>query len=402
MDVRFWPPLQLLAYARAALGILYTFDSEYITSNSYNMEQVKEKVSAIRVPVSETSFSPIATKPTNFTDHQNYLPLPNKIQNKLVHIVLELMVGIDNWFFTNENSLLIFENNFDLRNVLSWRSTGVIDRIETARGLIRNETLNIIHRCRFACEYYFEEEAQNLWTNISRPDRLKFRRKWRNHKGMRHWLRALKNRSALDWEQITLDARDVEFFKTSEEGIPYFLTRLKDREIRYRCIVFWLDMVTGIISPLDLYFCLHQLSADELNDVFTRLPKDLMHDIFESFLYWPLQNIFLGMVSSLKTHINGEIFLSLICVFLDKLELGWGDYEYEDLLKSFWKALSSQYDSFTEKQNILNKIVNYVLKAPVPFNIGDCHNFISNEREKEINGDKRTFQEIFDPWKVQT
>ncbi|GFT94143.1 hypothetical protein NPIL_227071 [Nephila pilipes] len=96
---------------------------------------------------------------------------------------------------------------------------------------------------------------------------------------MRHWLRALENRSALDWEQITLDARDVKFFKTSEKGIPYFLTRLKDREIRYRCIVFWLDIVTGILSPLDLYFCLHQLNADELIDMFTRLPKDLMHNV---------------------------------------------------------------------------------------------------------------------------
>ncbi|GFU35308.1 hypothetical protein NPIL_288801 [Nephila pilipes] len=84
-------------------------------------------------------------------------------------------------------------------------------------------------------------------------------------------------------------------------------------------------------------------------------------------------------------HINGEIFLSLICVLLDKLKCGWEDYEYEDLLKPFWKELSSQYSSFVEKHGILNKIVKYVLNGPVPFNVRDSQAFISNEYEKEIN-----------------
>ncbi|GFT94139.1 hypothetical protein NPIL_227051 [Nephila pilipes] len=88
MDARFWPPLQLLAYARAALGILYTFDSKSLVSISCDTEQVKEKVSTIRIPVFESRFSPIASEPTNCTDHQNYLPLPAKIQTKLVHITL--------------------------------------------------------------------------------------------------------------------------------------------------------------------------------------------------------------------------------------------------------------------------------------------------------------------------
>ncbi|GFT16858.1 uncharacterized protein NPIL_184921 [Nephila pilipes] len=401
MDVRFWPPLQLLAYARAALGILYTFDSETLVSKCYDMGEVKEKVSTIRIPVFDSSFSNIAYEPTNSTDHQNYHPLPNKMGNKLVHLTFELWLEIGDWYLENEDELLISDTYFDVRNILSWRSTGVIDGIETARGLIRNEALNIMHRFLFACEYYFEEDAQKLWTNMLECDRLEFRMKWQNHEDKRHWLSALENRTALDWEQITLNARDDEFFITNRKGIAYFWTRLQDQEIRYNCIVCCLEIVIRILSPLDLYFFLFQLKADELNDVFTRLPKYLLHNAFESFLYWPLQIIFLDMVNSLKPYINGEIFCSLTCVLLDKLESRWQDYDYVDLLKNFWNLLSSQYGSFVEKQKILDKIVKYVLYCPVAFNIGDCQNFISIVKKEEMDGEERTFLEIFDPWQVQ-
>ncbi|GFT16865.1 uncharacterized protein NPIL_184971 [Nephila pilipes] len=322
MDVCFWANLQLLAYARVAKGILYTFYSDTLAYN-YDVEQVKEKVSTIRISVFQSSFKRNTSEPTKSTNHQNYQPLPTKIETKLVYITFELWLEICNWCLINKDSLLISENNFDIRNILSWRSTGVIDRIETARGLIRNETLNIVHRFLFACEYYFEEDAQKLWTNLLECDRLEFRMKWQNNEDYQHWLIALENRTALDWEQITLNARGVRFFINNRKGIPYILTRLQDRGIRYQCIASCLDMVKIVISPFDLYFCLSQLNAKELNNVFRNLPKHLMHIVFESFLHWSLQIIFLDMVKCLKTHVNGEIFLSLICVLLDNLEWGW-------------------------------------------------------------------------------
>ncbi|GFU62808.1 uncharacterized protein NPIL_457661, partial [Nephila pilipes] len=150
MDVCFWPPLQLFAYARAARGILYTFDSKPLLHGDYNIEQVKEKVSKIRLPTFESRFTHIASEPTNSIDYQNDLPLPPKIQTKLVHIALKLWVEIYKWFFANEDSLLISENYFTVRNIFSWRSTGVIDIIKTARALIRNEILNTKHRFLFA------------------------------------------------------------------------------------------------------------------------------------------------------------------------------------------------------------------------------------------------------------
>ncbi|GFT94137.1 uncharacterized protein NPIL_227041 [Nephila pilipes] len=252
-----------------------------------------------------------------------------------------------------------------------------------------------MHRFLFACEYYFEEDAQKLWTNMLEYDRLDIRMKWQNNDDNRHWLSSLENRIALDWEQFTLNARDDEFFIRNINGIPYFLTRLQDREIRYQCIASCLEIVSSILSPL--YLCLFQMNSNELNYMFTRLPSDLMRNVFESFLHWPLQINFLDMVNSFKTHINGEIFLSSICVLLDKLECGREDYEYEDLLQSLWMELSSQYVSFVEQYKVLSKIVKYVLNASIPFNTGECEDFISKVREEELNGEERTLLDIFNP-----
>ncbi|GFU09021.1 uncharacterized protein NPIL_461991 [Nephila pilipes] len=399
MNVSFWPPLQLLVNARIAREILYTFDSETLANGDFYNDQLKEKVSRIRLSVRPY----VCSTCTNSTEHQKLLPLPTNIQTKLVYVALEIGLEIEKWFINHEG-FLESRTNFIVRNILSWRSTGIIDRLETARGLIRNENLHIIYRFLFACEYYFEEDAQKLWTKMPEYYRIKYRMKWQRE-DMRHWLNALDNRTALDWEQISLNITGELFFISNAMGIPYFFPRLQGREIRYECILSGLELVKGSLRPFDLYICLHQLSADELNDVFTRLPKQILHIVFESFLNWPLQIMFLDVTDSFKTHIDGEIFLSLICVLLDILECGYEEYEYVDLLKSFWEAFSSQYSSFIEKNEILNKIVNYVLNAPLPFNVQDCGNFISNVRKKEIRevgGRKRTLLEIFNPWSVPT
>ncbi|GFT76088.1 hypothetical protein NPIL_196741 [Nephila pilipes] len=117
---------------------------------------------------------------------------------------LKLWVGLKLWVefyklcFVNEDSLIISENYFNVRNIFSWLSTGVIDAIKTVCVFIRNEILNTQHRFLFACEYYFEQDAKRLWMKMSKRDRLQIRVKLRNDEDKRHWLRALENRTAPD------------------------------------------------------------------------------------------------------------------------------------------------------------------------------------------------------------
>ncbi|GFS77395.1 uncharacterized protein NPIL_669581 [Nephila pilipes] len=380
MNIYFRPPLQLLAYVRAALGFLYAFDSKTLLYKDYTIDQIKEKVSSIRIPSYESTFRQLASESTNSSYQQNHWSLPTEIQNQLVHIILELGSEIDKWFHTRGKRLLKYIINFDVRNELSWRSTGILDRFETARNFVRNESLDIKQRFYVACKYYFEQDARWLWSRISFLDRLYVRTNWENSVEMQHWFRALVNRAALDWTQISLIATEDEFLVSNYEGLPYYFTRLQGRETRYKCIVTYLEL--RFLRPYDLYVCLYQLNADEINDVFTRLPMELMLKIFDSFLYWPLQSIFLDVVNSYKSQMNGATFVSLISMLLSKLQFGNKEYLYLDLFKNFWNQLSSEYGSFIKEHKILNEIVIYVLNASVPFDTKAFQKFSEREHRK--------------------
>ncbi|GFU35312.1 uncharacterized protein NPIL_288821 [Nephila pilipes] len=374
MNIYFWPTLELLAYARFARGILYTFDSETLLHHNYNMDQIKEKVSTTRIPVYELSFTRTTSDSTNSTKLQIHLPLPTNIQNRLVHIVSELGLEIKMWFSSRRKRILKYRINFDVRNVLSWRSIGIIDRFETARNLIRNENFQMNPRLYIACKYYFEEDAQRLWKNLSFNDRKLIRRKWERSISMSHWYRALVNRETLDWAQISPNLTDDEFFLRNYEGIPYYFRRLQGREIRYKCISTCLEF--RLLRPFDLYFCLHQFNANEFNEVITRLTKYQMFPLFESFLHWPLQSKFLDVVNSLKTRMRKEIFILLISLLLTKLECGREDYEYANILKIFWNEFPSLHSSFDDDEQDMLRRINDVLNTPSLFESNDFQKFI--------------------------
>ncbi|GFU35304.1 uncharacterized protein NPIL_288781 [Nephila pilipes] len=393
MNIYFWPTLELLAYARSARGILYTFDSETLLHHNYNMDQIKEKVSSIRIPIYELSFTRTTSDSTNSTKLQIHLPLPTNIQNRLVHIVSELGLGIKIWFCSRMKRILKYRINFDVRNVLSWRSIGIIDRFETARNLIRNENSQRRPRLYVACKYYFEEDAQRLYRKMSSNDQQVIRRKWERSVSMRHWYRALENRETLDWAQISRNITNYEFFLRNYDGIPYYFTKLQGRDIRYNCIATCLGF--KLLRPFDVYFCLHEFQADEINNVLMRLTKYQMLQVFDSFLHWPLQSVFLDVVNSFKARLYEEIFHHLIARLLHKLGCGREDYEYANILKIFWEELPSYHSSFDKKQDTLKR-VNYVLNAPLPFESNEFQKFIKREktrRKGELHGNSCIIQQ---------
>ncbi|GFU35310.1 uncharacterized protein NPIL_288811 [Nephila pilipes] len=387
MNIYFWPTLQLLAYARSARGILYTFDSETLLHRNYNIDQIKEKVSTIRLPACESSSIRTASEPTKSTKQQIRLPLPTDIENRLVHIVLELGLEIKIWFSSRLKRILKYRIHFDVRNVLSWRSIGIIDRFETARNLIRNENSQRGPRLYVACKYYFEEDAQRLFRNLSPYDRQVIRRKWVRSVSMRHWYRALLNRTRLDWAQISSNLTD-EFFLRNREGIPYYFTKLRGREIRYMCIATCLEF--RLLRPFDVYFCLHQINADEFNDVITRLTKDQILQVFDSFLYWPLQSKFLDVVNSFKARLDEDVFLPLIAGLLSKLECGQEDYDYANILKIFWKEFPLHHGIIIGKEEDMLQSVNYVLNAPLHFDSKDFQKFLKEREDKRNENSTET------------
>ncbi|GFU09025.1 uncharacterized protein NPIL_462011 [Nephila pilipes] len=335
MGVSFWPSLELIAYARLARGILYTFDFETlkcnfkidgIISDDY-IKRIKDKISTCKIPAFETILTRFALEPINITNQQIYLPLPKKIQEKLVRIVLALVTEVKLWFDCHTDTNL-YKLNFDVWNTLSWLSSGIIDRLETARILIRDENVDVGERFYFACKYYFEEDAHALWKKYPETkDILEFMCIWTD--SARYWKNALMGGTALNWEQISLSNKT--FFIRNLMGIRCCFTRLQGLEIKFECIES--GLISGWMHHCDLYYCLSQMNVDELRFVFRRLSQYQLCKMFKCFRLWPFQLMFLDILNSFKTYITDDILHDLISFLKKKEKEPHQDYAYADILR---------------------------------------------------------------------
>ncbi|GFR21504.1 uncharacterized protein TNCT_604381 [Trichonephila clavata] len=170
MRVKFWLSLELIAHARIAQGILYTFDLEHLKRTFMEEEPgdeeyvtlIAKKISKIVLPTYCAIFSRLTAARRNPED-VIMVHLPPEVKKQLRGIVIALGLEISQWF--ESHRFIVIGDNHDLRNKLSWFSFGVIDRLETARNFIHDEDWDVRERFHLACKYCFEDDVQMLWRN---------------------------------------------------------------------------------------------------------------------------------------------------------------------------------------------------------------------------------------------
>ncbi|GFR14967.1 uncharacterized protein TNCT_227221 [Trichonephila clavata] len=380
MSINFWPSLQFIAYARIAQGILYTFDLEvlkrrFLLGGLYYtqcMERIEKMVSVVLLPVYPRTVSCLSVERTKFVGVK-YLPLPNEIQKKLVGVVMALAMEIKTWFDCHK--YIVRDDNLDLRNKVNWFSFGIIDRLQTARIFIQDENLNIRERFHLACTYYFEDYVQMLWRNMSRADRFYARRRLPRSRGLELWLRTLHRKIPLNWEEISRNEMR-HFFRSNTLGMRRYFRNLRGAEMRYQCIHFALD--SGNVHHFDLYLCLRLINTGELNAMFTRLQTTEFWELFQCFLQWPFQTIFLDIVNDFQRYINEDLFHALVTLILKyKLPMEWQEYPYVNLFQCFWNLLSTKFEDYVINDKELYVLVEYVLNSSNDFDITEYLNLIN-------------------------
>ncbi|GFY67016.1 uncharacterized protein TNIN_250751 [Trichonephila inaurata madagascariensis] len=280
---------------------------------------------------------------------------------------------IKRWY--DSHRCIVRDDNLDLQNKLNWFSFGIIDRLQTARNFIQDENMNIRERFHLACVYYFEDDVQMFWRNMSTADRFYARRRLPRTRSLELWLQSLHRNLPLNWEEISVNERP-HFFRSNALGMRRYFANLRGTEMRYRCIYFALE--TGNAHHFDLYSCLRLLHIGELNAMFNRLPKAKFYELFQIFLQWPFQIIFLDVVNDFHQHINEVVFRGLVIFILyDKLEMGWKDYPYVNLFQCFWNLLSAKFEKCVMNDK-LHVLVKYVLKSSKDFDITEYLN-LKNE-----------------------
>ncbi|GFY74970.1 uncharacterized protein TNIN_220761 [Trichonephila inaurata madagascariensis] len=98
MNIKFWPSLELIAHARIAQGILYTFDLEILKHTFLITEYIQpiaKKISEIVLPTYCATFSRLTAARRNPED-SIIVHLPPELQKQLTDIVIALGLEIHN------------------------------------------------------------------------------------------------------------------------------------------------------------------------------------------------------------------------------------------------------------------------------------------------------------------
>ncbi|GFS31196.1 uncharacterized protein NPIL_183641, partial [Nephila pilipes] len=199
MNIRFWPSLQLIAQIKIALGILSNLEFEN------NFADFMRGIGLIDLQYMHQILSS--------------LNLETELKNRTMGIIEVLVKEIANWCSCHRSFLI--EGNLDYWNILKWYSHSTINRLETARALIKDKNINIEHRFNLACAYYMEADVRRLWKNMSPGYRHFFTLTKLHNKNRMFWVEALEKNTPLDWYAISLALMSSNYLKENSSSFFY-------------------------------------------------------------------------------------------------------------------------------------------------------------------------------------
>ncbi|GFT34286.1 uncharacterized protein NPIL_311341 [Nephila pilipes] len=302
MIIRKWLPLQRLAQVRIARGILCNSEFKNVFPDFLRGQALVDTQYKYRILSS--------------------LDLPNVLKKPTMGIIQALGIEIANWCLWHK--VFLIDATLDYWNRIQWYSHGTINRLETARALIRDENISIGQRFNLACAYYLESDVRTLWKDMSLEYRHCFVTRKYEYKSRTFW---------------------------NDLGLLQLLPNLENPETRFRSIL--ISIGNEAFHPFDLYLCLSQLEDHQLDNLFDLLSTEQCVSVCRSFLHWPLQGLFLEIFERLRTNMSTLFYIKLFVFFLcEKCNTKWSDYDYEDLVKRIWSSLPHDTKSFTRRSGI--------------------------------------------------
>ncbi|GFX18793.1 uncharacterized protein TNCV_4143141 [Trichonephila clavipes] len=251
------------------------------------------------------------------------------------------------------------------------------DRLETARNFIHDESWDTAKRFHLAYKYFFEDDVQMLWRNMTSSEGSYIMLQLPNTRNIMVWYQILQRSIPLNWEE-TSHYEGLGFFLGNYLGIRSYFPKLRGPEMRQRCIPFALE--SGVVYHYDLYSCISLLNADELNPISTRLQTPEFCKLFKCFLQWPFQIIFLDVANDFKSHISEDIFYNLVTFILrSKLGSGFQDHMYIEIFKPFWNLFSGdiQYENRIKKDVKLYNLARCVLERSNDYDVGKYQDLLN-------------------------
>ncbi|GFY39513.1 uncharacterized protein TNIN_315381 [Trichonephila inaurata madagascariensis] len=262
--------------------------------------------------------------------------LPVCLHRDLFEMIRIVSIEIDKWI---KDLSLLLDRSAEIAHTalhyFQWNSHGKINRIETARELIRNEGSIREDLYKLAVQYDLVDDM--IVDEIGKIECRKFVEKYQfefkaTSSGQR-WKVAAGERS------LQCTPIRVGFMKAnSEEKLDYMIVGLMDDSLSYGELLEYLAI----------------MSSDDINKCFEKLPLNIIY----LFLDWPLQIMFIDAVKLLLPYFNSYFFTRILeTIVLERIMLGRKDFNYIRLLKEFWSISPSELKEALITQPINNLVL---------------------------------------------
>ncbi|GFY40288.1 uncharacterized protein TNIN_217941 [Trichonephila inaurata madagascariensis] len=237
------------------------------------------------------------------------LPLPNILERELMPVIRCICLEIDRWQKDHKN---ISELDFlELQNYISWTPQGKINRIDTAKSLIRDENIPICERYNLARHYGFLDDVVSLLKKMNEVDKFRSSRL-----GNQAWFAYSTNgtgeNSIYNWFDAYGNPLNFsKFFSLSEpsQKVQWYNSFLNLKYIEYD----------------DLRFCFSLLDKNEQENTL----RQYSSKILQYYLVWPLQNEFLIVSKNIWPYMSIENCIDILhFIIYQRIMIGWKDFNY--------------------------------------------------------------------------
>ncbi|GFS70068.1 uncharacterized protein NPIL_148271 [Nephila pilipes] len=282
-----------------------------------------------------------------------------KIQKRIFGLMKPLSNEVSMW----KEEHLYIEELYSRENPFPffWKENGTIDRIKTARNIIRSENFCYPSRFETACIYWMEEDIKKLWEEMP-SDCAESYNQWRvcsycpvNKHIIAGWIDFIGSETenwrdysfehSLSWYCNDGGALQGQLFQnlSPSERSEVFSNVMEDEDESELC--------TNKRS-----FCISQMNRNEMKEMFSKEPLAILTAVFQ----WPRQVLFAELEEKIFTTLSEKDFCHLlhhiICL---KIKPDWNDFYYEGVLRDLWERSPDHFKKYIEE----SKMFNFFMKA---------------------------------------
>ncbi|GBL97463.1 hypothetical protein AVEN_162929-1 [Araneus ventricosus] len=285
--------------------------------------------------------------------------LPDTLKIRLSKCIRPIHMETWRWIRDHDRLMKLSFSNCYLtyKNILCWKTNGTIDRIKTAKKIVRDKNVDTRTRFEVACTYFLEDEVLALWHGDKEVKVMGIPRSGTNE-AVRFWMTHLKKGS---WRKKSWKSMINGYFETP---------RIRRSDIRLRISSFfpylswegkknyfpYLDWEYAHHD--DLQLCMQTMDKTECAELCHAYPARILFYCLE----WPFQSLFMEMANQLLSHMDAYQFHAVLDhIILWHILKGVEYFDYLTLFKEFWCLIPDSFKDEIKRMKKYFKVVEVAL-----------------------------------------